>query len=286
MLTWSIGVIVYFLIGADVEAVPAETEDERPEDGEGHRVTGDNVRRPVLVVAIHPGPEDPRGREAGDTAHAVDDHAAREVTEPDAQNRREEAATPSQSRHDGVDDRREDDGVRDVRAELRTAGDGPTDDGRRRHGEHGAEEPADPDVGAAGDVAERVRTATDYAGDAGTDQEVDDDADAPSQHVLGQLVRHVLRAYLPRLQHGEAGVHEEDQEGDGEHPDVVYARGERRRIDLERRQHTLTSLRDDSWSVLGQMFVLWDDWCMLVLRIAIERTVTTQYKDWRLQMNE
>ena len=205
-------------------------------------MAGDDVHGAVVVVTVHPRADYPRGREAGDAAHRVDDDAAGEVVKAEV---REEAAGPREADDDGVDDSRQQNRVGDVRAEFRAAGDGAGDDGRGGHGEDGSEEPVHPRPGRplrghveVGERAEDVGTAApgdapDDGREGGPEEEVDRDPDGPRQEVLRQLVGDVLRAHLPGLQHGEAGVHEEDEEGDGEDPHHVHPLDDGREVGLQ-----------------------------------------------------
>ena len=220
---------------ARVEAEPAEPEDQRPEDGVRHVVAGDRVRAPVVAELADPRPEEQRAGKRGESALVVDDRRAGEVLHAD----REEPAArvPDPVRDDRVEDREE--GAEDeVDPELRPLGHRAPDDRERDAGEDDLEQVA----GRPGnrreererrraDRQERVRRREEAARadegvavaerDPEADRPVDDRADAEDEHVLAGDVRRVLHAGQARLEEGEPGLHEHDEDRREDDPDGV-----------------------------------------------------------------
>ena len=144
-------------------------------------------------------------------------------------------SVPHPVHDDGVDERGEQEGVAEVRGELRALRHGAGGDGRRGGGEGPLEDEPLP-VGEAA-----VRLVLGEEEGAGTDkrrglavivhavrdapaEEVEGHApDAGVEHVLDQNVHHVLRAHGAGAEHGEARLHEEHEERADEHVSVVQA---------------------------------------------------------------
>mmetsp|Transcript_15676 Transcript_15676/g.51018 ORF Transcript_15676/g.51018 Transcript_15676/m.51018 type:complete len:279 (-) Transcript_15676:92-928(-) len=223
-----------------VEAVPADPEEERAQDHQGHGVAVDGLR--VRAEAAEARPEDRRADARGRAADHVDDAAAREVDDADLEpgrlalgheGREEAVAAPDPVDDHGVDEAREDRAVARVRAHGAPLRDGAGDDRRRRRREGELEEPvveaavalvavgeeevlvpADEPVaaGRVGPVRERVARRPEPRR-----------ADARVHEVLEQDVLRILRADGPGAQHGEARLHQEDEDAAVEEPVNVGA---------------------------------------------------------------
>mmetsp|Transcript_26869 Transcript_26869/g.82655 ORF Transcript_26869/g.82655 Transcript_26869/m.82655 type:complete len:505 (-) Transcript_26869:92-1606(-) len=232
-----------------IEAVPAHPEDE---DAEGleHGLALGQIVREALARADH----DARD-ERGDAARHVDRARAGEVDdaafaeEPRARAPRGELARAPHHVDDGrVHEADEDDGVERVGHERRAFGDAARDDGAARGREREAEEPRGFGVGRLvrrgrrHEEAAVAREAADAlarevvavgARERRAGRPPHDGADAGVEEVLDEDVLHVLLGDGPDLEHGEAGLHPEDEDAAEEEPkrvDVARGNGVQRRL--------------------------------------------------------
>eukprot|EP00968_Pinguiococcus_pyrenoidosus_P028932 scaffold8200_cov277-Pinguiococcus_pyrenoidosus.AAC.3 len=235
--------------GAGVEGEPAE-----PQQEEAQALQRRALRRQVRDAAVRQ--EAPVARAQDDGAHEARQAAghvhhagAGEVDEAAVQEQvvgvpegGELAVTPAHAHHHGVHEAREQHGVDHVRAELDTLGDGAGHDGGGGAGEGELEEP----VGVRGAVVGRgeeavvgqrraVLTAELGAvrvreGDAVAEHIPRDGGHAGVAHVLQEDVLGVPLRHGAHLEHGEAGLHEEDQRSAEDQPEGVTVGGELRKV--------------------------------------------------------
>jgi hypothetical protein len=225
---------------ARVEAEPAEPEDQDAEAEQRHRVARDGARLAVLAELAAAGAEQQqRGQRAGG-AHQVDHRRAGEVLHADG--RGQPAAAEDPVRADRIDQRREDDRVEDVDAELDALERRAPHDRQRDGAEDELEEPERLDGDRAvlqvdqREVRTGVRTGQEET--VGADDRValaegERHADRP-EHQRGDREVHqdlgdhragVLAAREADLQEGEARLHEHDQDARDQRPQRVQADG-------------------------------------------------------------
>eukprot|EP00302_Diacronema_sp_CCMP2436_P024559 CAMPEP_0179922360 /NCGR_PEP_ID=MMETSP0983-20121128/5611_1 /TAXON_ID=483367 /ORGANISM="non described non described, Strain CCMP 2436" /LENGTH=524 /DNA_ID=CAMNT_0021825729 /DNA_START=24 /DNA_END=1598 /DNA_ORIENTATION=- len=254
--------------GAAVEAIPAEPEDEGSEHLQHGRVAGHRLHAARLVEAANAGSEEVGREEGGHAAGHVHDARAGEVDHPAEQavcveGREEARAVPHEVDDDRVDEGGERDRVDHVPSERAALGHAARDDGRRGGGEGELEEPGGPivafrgvgrlpvvrvnRVGAARGADEAVVAAV---CDAEPDDVPDDRADARIKQVLDQDVLGVLGAHRARLEHGEAGLHEEDEASRPDQEEGIALGRERR--DISRHGDAARRRADAEWFTAEQ----------------------------------
>ena len=202
--------------------------------GHGHGAAGG-------VEAAGTGTDDGGAHETRDTTGHVDDTRAGEIVHADAVEQIGVAVLvflpvaepagggPDPVDDDGVDEAGEDDGVGDVGLERGALGHGTGGDGGGGGGEGPLEEefvPGGEGLGVvtlgeeepalAGELA-GVRLAAVTVRDGPAEAEVGHAADASVENVLDEDVHDVLGADGARAEHGEASLHEEDEEAGEEH---------------------------------------------------------------------
>mmetsp|Transcript_2411 Transcript_2411/g.8100 ORF Transcript_2411/g.8100 Transcript_2411/m.8100 type:complete len:536 (+) Transcript_2411:109-1716(+) len=221
-----------------------------PQDGRGHERDG-----PSHEV------DHPASRKVDDAG--FDPDAWRSIL---SERREPSVAGPDPVHHDGVDEPGDEDGVDDVPEEGAPLGDGAGHDGGRGCGEGPLEEPPREghDFGLDGpfwgDVQARVRLRV--AGSVPLDEEEAVRPDEPVglaaavvpaavregepegpphegacgevHDVLDHQILRVLGSNGSHLEHGEAGLHDEDQERGKQEPQVVHHRGKVRVLDVAR----------------------------------------------------
>eukprot|EP00568_Trieres_chinensis_P001003 CAMPEP_0183304480 /NCGR_PEP_ID=MMETSP0160_2-20130417/9554_1 /TAXON_ID=2839 ORGANISM="Odontella Sinensis, Strain Grunow 1884" /NCGR_SAMPLE_ID=MMETSP0160_2 /ASSEMBLY_ACC=CAM_ASM_000250 /LENGTH=389 /DNA_ID=CAMNT_0025467539 /DNA_START=603 /DNA_END=1769 /DNA_ORIENTATION=+ len=235
--------------GTGVEAVPAEPQDEGAKHlqryGMPGKILGLLQRPPPRVVEpAVPRPQDLRRDDRRHAPRRVDHAAPREVHDagPPKRFRREGAQEspvgPNGPRHHRVHEPRQRDRVAQVRRHLAPLRERPGHDGRRSGCERELEQPvgqvvdaAEEEVGRSheGRFRRRSRRRSDGAGRAvreGVPDAVEAEGGAAGvQEVLEHRVADVLEADGAGAEHGEPGLHEEDQGGGVQEEEGVEARG-------------------------------------------------------------
>ena len=247
---------------ARVEPEPAEPEDQHPEPEQRHVVPGDRPRLAVGSVLALSRAEQQQRRQRPGRADQVDRGRAGEVLHPGDPGAEpvtdlEEAPTEDPVGPDRVDDRREDDRVDDVDAELDPLQRRPPDDRQRDGAEDELEEPLRldrrvgevhhrearvKDLGAILDLRpgtevreEEPAVVPDHAaqraaeGEGKSDRPPAERRDREVGEDLGDDRPRVLAAREADLQKCEAGLHEHHQAAGEDHPHRV---GPDRRIEL------------------------------------------------------
>ena len=212
--------------------------------GHGHGAAGG-------VEAAGTGTDDGGTHETRDTTGHVDDTRAGEIVHADVVKHigvpilvglpvaEPAGGVPDPVDDDGVDEAGEDDGVGDVGLERGALGHGTGGDGGGGGGEGPLEE-EDVPVGEGLVVVtlgeEEVALAGELAGEGGgglgavrdgvAEAEVGHAADASVENVLDEDVHDVLGADGARAEHGEASLHEEDEEAGDEHVGDVLGAGD------------------------------------------------------------
>mmetsp|Transcript_4715 Transcript_4715/g.10677 ORF Transcript_4715/g.10677 Transcript_4715/m.10677 type:complete len:552 (+) Transcript_4715:478-2133(+) len=220
--------------GARVETVPPKPEREGAQDDQGHVV---RLELLGLLEAALARPQHVGARERANAAGEVDDAAAREVHVAHAEERGQPAVAPGPGHDHGVDEGGHEEGEGRVGRALQPLRHAAAHDGGARGAEGPLEEPREHGarrraVAQRLDLAVPARREADPEELAGADEAVGQLAvlgarpaigegpakgppaegpEADVHEVLHEHVRRVLGPAAPRLQHGEAGVHEHHQ---------------------------------------------------------------------------
>ena len=218
--------------------------------GHGHGAAGG-------VEAAGAGTDDGGAHETSDTAGHVHDARAGEIVHADVVEEvgvtvlvclpvaEPARGVPDPVDDDGVDEAGEDEGVGDVGLERGALGHGAGGDGRGGGGERPLEE-EDVPVGEGVIVValgeEEPALAEELAGEGGggfgavrdgvAEAEVGHASDASVENVLDEDVHDVLGADGARAEHGEASLHEEDEEAGDEHVGDVLGASDQ--VDIRR----------------------------------------------------
>jgi hypothetical protein len=238
-----------------VEPVPPEPEDDAAERGESDVVAGRHPATIAPELAPEAGPEDDRAGEGDHAAHRVDDGRAGEVAEPHAVvgGLQEPARPPGPVAEDRVDETADEKAVDEVAPEVGASDHCSRGDRRAGVGKGELEQPErhERDADGTGQVVgrrgateeEELMTddpvaAAEHEGEAERPEE--QGAQARVDDALLKDVDHFTGPGEPRLEHHEAGLHEEHEERRGEGPRRVdAAHGVR-----QRRAVTLGGVRD------------------------------------------
>ena len=245
--------------GAGVETVPADPEDEGAEHDEGGVVAGHGHGAAGGVEAAGTGTDDGGTHETRDTTGHVDDTGAGEIVHADVIEHigvailvglpvaEPAGGVPDPVDDDGVDEAGEDDGVGDVGLERGALGHGTGGDGGGGGGEGPLEEEDVPvgeglvvvtlgeeEVALAGELAGEGVGVLGAVRDGVAEAEVGHAADASVENVLDEDVHDVLGADGARAEHGEASLHEEDEEAGDEHVGDVLGAGDQADLHVNR----------------------------------------------------
>ena len=185
------------------------------------------------------GADDEGAGEGEEAADHVDDAGAGVVGEAGADLCQPALIAPCPVAVDGVDERADDEAVREVGVDLGALGDGSGDDGGGRAGEDHLEEPCD-EVGVLEVEQEEALEADDARGRSAAHHErIAEGPESEGRYAeveerLGHVVDGVLGADEARAEEGESGLHEEDEGRGGDEDEVVELR-----VDVVRRDRAL-----------------------------------------------
>ena len=211
-----------------VEAVPADPEDKGAENNERGGVTRHRVDAAVRSETAGARADDPGAHQAGDAASHVHNAGTGEIEHAAAKKEgavRAPRAEPTFSGPAPVNDSRvdkggEEEGVAEVGFKLGALSDGARDN-RRGGGGEGPLEKVHADIvrirnplhGKVARTQERVRLGAvgRAKGETVAKEKPGKGADARVEHVFNQNVLRVLRTHGAGAEHGETGLHEEDQ---------------------------------------------------------------------------
>mmetsp|Transcript_18891 Transcript_18891/g.52509 ORF Transcript_18891/g.52509 Transcript_18891/m.52509 type:complete len:523 (+) Transcript_18891:49-1617(+) len=213
-----------------VESVPSEPEDEGSEDLEGDAVGwelawGLEWVSIFIVEASLAWSEDDGSNEGGGSSGHVDDTGSGEVNDTDvtewvvAECSEESVSAPDGSDDDRVHESCEEDGVAEVGGHLASLGDGSGNDGGGGGGECELEEESD-EITARVEIADEevlgsnevlVSAAVVVVSEGVADGVESESSTAGVQQVLQHDVLDILLADGSSTEHGESGLHQEDE---------------------------------------------------------------------------
>ena len=211
-----------------VEAVPADPKDKGAENNERGGVTRHRVDAAVRSKSAGARTDDPGTHQASDAASHVHNAGTGEIKHAAAKKEgtvRAPRAKPAFSGPAPVNDSRvdkggEEEGVAEVGFKLGALGDGARDD-RRGGGRERPLEQVHADIVSVRDPLHRKVARTQEGvrlgaisrakGETVAKEKPGERADARVEHVFNQNVLRVLRTHRTSAEHGETGLHEEDQ---------------------------------------------------------------------------
>ena len=223
-------------VGVDVESEPAEEQDEGADDDVGHVVALEVF---ALAEALARADDD-RACQRKEAADHVNYAGAGVVGEAGADLCQPALIAPCPVAVDGVDDRADDEAVREIGVDLGALGDSSRDDGRGSASEDHLEKPCD-EVGILEVQQEEALEADDARGRSAAHHErIAEGPETEGRYAeveerLGHVVDGVLGADEARAEEGESGLHEEYERGGGDEDEVVELR-----VDVVSRDATLS----------------------------------------------